>query len=203
VKLSTWLPAVLGSCAVAAFAAAGGACSSSSARGGNPDGGEGGADAATDTGGGTEGGGEGGGGDSGGDGGVNCRLSNAGAPQPTVVHVSSPFPSGTGGTLVSGTYFWTEVDEYDADGGADHTSFAPTLCVVDTSAMTLNFAGSADGGLAYGWLYSTSGGNLNLTDVCGDAGMVVSPYSATSTTFTLIDAPTGPFAGVVQVFTKQ
>jgi hypothetical protein len=115
------------------------------------------------------------------------------------MHAATPFPmtAATGGTLVSGTYFATAVDVYQA-GTAP--SFTHAVLVVDAAAGVLWANNDDPASLKVAATYTASGSTLSLTLVCGlaGAGQAVD-YTATAAQIVLYATETAS----VETFAKQ
>lgn len=134
-----------------------------------------------------------------GDGGPpSCGNYAASAPAITPAQVSQPMPTqAQGGTIAAGTYFLTSATYYQ--GGTAPSSQNETLYFnangTIAGAILLN-----SGPFVISGTYTTSGTDVIVHVTCpSNNGSSSTPYTATSTTFTVYDQTTKS----VDVFTKQ
>jgi hypothetical protein len=147
------------------------------------------------------------------DGPICSSITNAAPAVTTEVADSSTPPTGTGGTIVSGTYYVTKVTSY---GGAAQcagltVSGETVVTAQGTSGsslgvITYNIPGFGSATQTTSASYTTSGSTVTFTSTCptSDAGISQPSYTATSTTLTLIEPAVLSQCGTaVEVLTKQ
>ncbi len=132
------------------------------------------------------------------DAGAACNALTNTAPAITIGTATGDVPAGTGGTIVSGTYFLTELKVYPGSAVPSGIQFMQTLVISGCVAQLV------EGSTTHKTFSLTPVGtvpnwNMVCTSKAGDTPVIVSGYTATATTFAMYSA-TSKFHAV---YTKQ
>jgi hypothetical protein len=132
------------------------------------------------------------------DAGAACNTLANTADSITVSAGANPMPAGTGGTIVDGTYFLTELKVYPGSPVPSGIPFKQTILI---SGCSLLLAEGTD--VHKNSIIGPVGMELNGEMVCsskaGDVPTEISSYTATATTFTMYSMTTRFYAS----YTKQ
>ncbi len=117
-------------------------------------------------------------------GGCNA-LVNGGTVISKTTH-PEPTPTMTGGPLVDGTYFLTAMDKYNGKVGSN--THKETLVFSGGRVESVNLQSDKPGEQRASGTYSTSGTTLTLNITCPVTATLNSPYTATPTQITFVNA---------------
>ncbi len=138
-----------------------------------------------------------------GDAGACNTLANSGAPVQLMTSGAEP-PSGTGGTVVNGTYTLTSIVLYD---GLQDAGMSPAASLtISISGDTVQSIASTSGqpAVVETSTFTTSGTSFTLTQTCPGGGNVqTGTFTATATMLTLFTAGAGSSPSEVVTFTMH
>ena len=137
------------------------------------------------------------------DAGDACNAPTECGPVVAVVPTIQAAPTPTGGTIVPGLYFLTAVNWYtsavpDASAGTIQETLLLTSNMVGVRAFSDGYEAPPAGGS-----YAATGTSVTWMYSCPSASQQVQAYSATSTTFTVYEQPSGTSDVYEFISTKQ